>query len=96
MTQVNSDLGNKLNNTGGVITGNLSIQKNVPIYEMMVSDTLRGRIQKNAGGGIDYGTEIVDVAGNVATTLVITNGKLRLGKRVDGVIVGTVDIASIP
>jgi hypothetical protein len=94
--QLNADLGNKLNNTGGVITGNLSIQKNVPIYEMMVSDTLRGRIQKNAGGGIDYGTEIVDVAGNVATTLVITNGKLRLGKRVDGVIVGTVDIASIP
>ncbi len=96
MTQVNSDLGNKLNNTGGTLTGNLVMQKEVPIYEMRVNSTLSGRIQKNAGGGADYGTEIVDVAGNVTTTLVITNGKLRLGKRVDGVIVGAVDIASIP
>jgi hypothetical protein len=96
LTQVNSDLGNKLNNTGCTLTGNLVMQKEVPIYEMRVNSTLSGRIQKNAGGGADYGTEIVDVAGNVTTTLVITNGKLRLGKRVDGVIVGAVDIASIP
>jgi len=96
ITKLNSDLGNKLNNTGGTLTGNLVMQKEVPIYEMRVNSTLSGRIQKNAGGGADYGTEIVDVAGNVTTTLVITNGKLRLGKRVDGVIVGAVDIASIP
>jgi hypothetical protein len=96
ITKLNSDLGNKLNNTGGTLTGNLVLQKEVPIYEMRVNSTLSGRIQKNAGGGADYGTEIVDVAGNVTTTLVITNGKLRLGKRVDGVIVGAVDIASIP
>ncbi len=96
ITKLNSDLGNKLNNTGGTLTGNLVMLKEVPIYEMRVNSTLSGRIQKNAGGGADYGTEIVDVAGNVTTTLVITNGKLRLGKRVDGVIVGAVDIASIP
>lgn len=96
ITKLNSDLGNKLNNTGGTLTGNLVMQKEVPIYEMRVNSTLSGRIQKNAGGGADYGTEIVDVAGNVTTTLIITNGKLRLGKRVDGVIVGAVDIASIP
>ncbi|HBC98681.1 MAG TPA: hypothetical protein DC053_03730, partial [Lachnoclostridium sp.] len=92
----NSNLGNKLNNTGGTLTGNLTLQKDTPIYEAMVSSTSKGRFIKNAGAGIDYGTELIDISGNVQTNLTVTNGKLRLVKRVDGVITGTVDVASIP
>jgi len=62
----------------------------------MVSSTLKGRFIKNAGAGIDYGTELIDISGNVQTNLTVTNGKLRLVKRVDGVITGTADVASIP
>jgi hypothetical protein len=96
LTQVNRDLGNKLNNIGGTLTGNLVMQKDVPIYEMMVSDTLKGRVIKNAGGGMNYGTQVVDISGNTETTLVVSEGRLRLTKRVDGVITGSVDIANIP
>lgn len=93
---LNTDLGNKLNNIGGTLTGNLVIQKDVPIYEMMVSDTLKGRVIKNAGGGMNYGTQVVDISGNTETTLVVSEGRIRLMKRVDGVITGSVDIANIP
>lgn len=96
ITKLNTDLTNKLNNTGGTLTGNLTLQKDTPIYEAMVSSTLKGRFIKNAGAGIDYGTELIDISGNVQTNLTVTNGKLRLVKRVDGVITGTADVASIP
>ena len=94
--RLNSDWGNKLNNTGGTLTGNLVIQKDVPIYEMMVNSNLKGQIRKNANASVDYGTEIVDTNGNVQTTLVIGSGKLRIIKRVDGVQTGYVDIAHVP
>ncbi len=78
------------------MTGNLVVQKDVPIYEMMVNSTTKGRVIKNASASIDYGTELIDIAGNVQTILTVTNGRLRLTKRVDGVITGSVDIANIP
>jgi hypothetical protein len=96
LTQVNSDLTNKLNNAGGTLTGNLVMQKDVPIFEMMVNSSLKGQIRKNAKASVDYGTEIVDITGNVQTTLSIRDGNLRLIKLVNGVQIGYVDIASIP
>lgn len=72
------------------------MHKDVPIYEMMVNDTLKGQIRKNASTSADYGTEVVDIAGDVRTTLVISDGKLRLIKRVNGIQTGYVDIANIP
>lgn len=96
ITKLNSDLTNKINNTGGTLTGNLVMRKDSPIYEMMVNDTTKGQIIKNANSSVDYGTQVVDIAGNVRTSLTVSNGRLRLIKYVDGVQAGYVDIASVP
>ena len=72
------------------------MRKDSPIYEMMVNDTTKGQIIKNANSSVDYGTQVVDIAGNVRTSLTVSNGRLRLIKYVDGVQAGYVDIASVP
>ncbi|MFT4107791.1 MAG: hypothetical protein QM657_18725, partial [Lacrimispora sp.] len=95
LTKLNA---NKVNNTGGDITGNLIIRKNVPVYMAMVSDTLKGAFLKNANGGTshDYGTQIIDITGNVQTVLVVEAGKLSLIKTVNNIETGRTTIATIP
>ena len=90
-----SDLDNYLKAAGGVLSGNISIRKPVPEFELVATDTRRSLFHKNATADGDAGTSIIDTSDNVETTLSIQNGKLILRKKVEGIDVGSVVIAEV-
>ena len=84
-----------LSKNGGVIVGNITIDKYVPAVILDSYDNRRAIFQKNAGDKSDIGTDIIDEGDDSRTILKVQNGKLTLIKQVDGVEVGKKIIAEI-
>ncbi len=88
-------IGGYLPKSGGTLTGDVTIEKDIPKSELKVSDELLTVLCKNATTEFNAGTEITDVSGNVRTVLTLKEGSLQLFKYVDNVLAGSVVIAEI-
>lgn len=84
-----------LSKHGGMLDGNVTIQKELAEIVLKKSDTSGTIIQKNSSNSGDFGSLIVDISGNVMTVLTLRNGQLLLHKHVNGVEIGNVVIAEI-
>jgi hypothetical protein len=85
----------KYDKTGGTITGNIMINKDVPDIQLKQSDWHRAAIYKNASSTNDFGTRIEDLTDNVASLMVLQNGRFEIHKYVNGVLAGYVVLADI-
>jgi hypothetical protein len=86
---------NNLTTAGGIIAGNVIINKEVPDLQLKQSDWHRAAIYKNASSTHDFGTRIEDLTENVASLMVLINGRLEVHKYVNGVLAGYVVLADI-
>jgi len=89
------DLSNKLDKSGGTLTGNATIKKDIPTFLLEVNEEHSTTLHKNANANVDNGTALIDNTGNVRTILTLKDGAIRLFKQVDGVEVGSKIIAQI-
>lgn len=99
MFDINADTFGALSKKGGTLSGDTTIQKDIPRLTLKVSENRESLIHKNASRTVDTGTAIIDkseIDGHVVRTiLAIQNGVVRLHKQVDGVEVGSKIIAEI-
>lgn len=92
---VASGWGTFLSDGGGMLKGNVTIQKQMAEIVLKESDTRGTILQKSSNDAGDFGSLLVDISGNVMTVLTLQNGKLILHKHVNGVDVGSVVVAEI-
>ena len=84
-----------LSKDGGMLNGNVTIQKQMAEIVLKESDTRGTILQKNSNDNGDFGSLLVDISGNVMTVLTLRNGQLLMHKHVNGVEVGNKVIAEI-
>lgn len=56
--------------TGGTITGDLTVNKEVPSLTFKYNNNLKAEVKKHAGADYDYGTKIDDYNGGVSDVLI--------------------------
>ena len=64
--------------TGGTVSGNTTIQANIPTLHLKVNDNLLSTIMKNANESVDYGTKIIDKEAGGKTVGLVLSAKNNL------------------
>ena len=95
MFDINAENFGALSKHGGILDGNVTIQKDTAEIVLKKSDTSGTIIQKNSSDNGDYGSLLVDISGDVMTVLTLRNGQLLMHKHVNGVEIGNTVIAEI-
>lgn len=84
-----------LSKHGGILDGNVTIQKEMAEIVLKKSDTSGTILQKNSNNNGDFGSLLVDISDDVMTVLTLRNGQLLMHKHVNGVEIGNLVIAEI-